>query len=547
MRRALSVISLVLLSASLALGPGDPTYSRYRVSSVDTRISQLLKLKLPFVEVVDTEAQKACQGKSGQEYFNCLKSTATWRVPYSTLGATQEKARLLRKAWQRFEERYYWHVINRLNNPALYVAYCWVGLRGGELNPPTPEARISVDRGALPSEVPGDSAFRDRLFTGLGLKAPASAGQHALDVYYPLPQVPKEDFCDGLSLQLLPIMYIPGFCIDIPQAGFSWCTPGYYEGDPLWFNMDEAQRRVNDGIAHAISKYYSDYQAEVQQIAMSPILPTSPDPARWYVYAPYPWKTNLLQGGAVVAPVVADIRDPAQTARDILAQVQSIQNVVWQARGLAPAELQPSLVAYFAQNTMELADLPGLSAVKNNLLSLLQGVDKAALSAARTAVAAADLLEKSQNRRGYLSEKTETGAPGVFPWEEVKRWFPPASLPVQEQFGYTNWFLVYNQLEATVLPTPKDAMGAFGLLQRTIVYWWIPVRISITLVPYFPFIQVAGSLDIPKPKAVPPYVLPFAGERTHWAWESVPEGYPIPKVRGTPLLPSGVSYDVLLR
>ena len=191
--------------------------------------------------------------------------------------------------------------------------------------------------------------------------------------------------------------------------------------------------------------------------------------------------------------------------------------------------------------------LPGLSAVKSSLLSLFQGADQAALGASRTAVSAADLTAKLKNQRGYLKEEVKTGAPGVFPWEEVKRWFPVGSLPVQEQFGYTSWFTVYNQLESTVLPTPKDAMGAFGLLQRTIVYWWIPVRISITLVPYFPFIQVAGSLDIPKPKAVPPYVLPFAGERTHWAWENVPEGYPIPKVRGTPLLPSGVSYDVLLR
>ncbi len=89
MRRALSVISLVLLSASLALGPGDPTYSRYRVSSVDTRISQLLKLKLPFVEVVDTEAQKACQGKSGQEYFKCLRV-----LPHSSTPAILRSTRL---------------------------------------------------------------------------------------------------------------------------------------------------------------------------------------------------------------------------------------------------------------------------------------------------------------------------------------------------------------------------------------------------------------------------------------------------------------------
>lgn len=537
---------VLFLGMAWALGPGDPQYGRFRVSNVDTRISQLPSLRLPVVEVVDTRAQEACKSKSGSDYYQCLKGY-TWKVPYSTLSATQEKARLIRKAWQRFEERYYWHVINRLNNPAFYVAYCWLGLKGGDLNPPLPEARPSVDLGSVPESVPGDSAFRQRLVNGLGSKAPAASGSHALDVYYPLPQVGKDDFCDDLSLQLLPIMYIPGFCLDLPQLGFSWCTPGYDQDQPLWFNDDEAQRRVNDGIAHAIAKYYPDYQSEVAQIAMTPTLPSSIDPSRWYVYAPFPWKTHLLSGGAVVAPVVKDLTNPAQMASQIAQEVQNISNLVMQARGLVPAEVQPSLVAYFAQDVLGLAGYPGLSTIRDTLTRLLGGLDQTALSLSRTALGAADLANKLKNERGYFREEVGTGAPGAFPLEEIKRWYPIGSLPIQERFGYSSWFEVWNQIEATVVPTPKDAMGAFGLLQRTLLYWWIPVRIKISLIPSPPFVSISGSLDIPKPKPIPPYVLPFAAERTYWGWENVPEGYPLPKVKGTPLLPKGFDYSLLLR
>jgi hypothetical protein len=542
----LAALALFFLGLALALGPGDPQYGQYRVSNVDTRISQLLRLRLPFVEVVDAKAYDNCKDKQGQDYRDCLRRH-TWAVPYSTLAATQEKARLIRKAWQRFEERYYWHVINRLNNPAFYVAYCMAGFRGGDLNPPLPPAKVSVDLGAIPQDVPGDPQFRDRLLQAMGRLDPAAAGSHALDVYYPLPQVPKEDFCDGLSLWLLPIMYIPGFCIDIPQIGFSWCTPGYHEDQPLWFNESEAQRRVNDGIANAVQRYYPEYLAEVAQVLSVPTVPTGFTPDTWYVYAPYPWKTHLLNGGAVAAPVVKDIKDPATTARDILAEVQDIYSAVMRGKGVVPAALQPSYVSYYAQSFLGLANYPGLSTVRNGILSLLQGVDQTAFSLARYALEVADGTEKLQNRRGYFTEDPRTGAPGVFPFEEVKRWFPIGSLPVQERFGYTSWFLAWNQMEATVIPTPKDAMGAFGLLQRVIVYWWVPVRVKITLTPWPPFISVTGSLDVPKPRPVPPYVLPFAGERTYWGWENVPEGYPIPKVKGTPLLPQGADYSILLR
>ncbi|MEZ0348634.1 MAG: hypothetical protein ABWJ90_09020, partial [Thermus sp.] len=47
----------------------------------------------------------------------------------------------------------------------------------------------------------------------------------------------------------------------------------------------------------------------------------------------------------------------------------------------------------------------------------------------------------------------------------------------------------------------------------------------------YPSLPLEGPVQ---PLGVPPYVLPFALERTHWRWVSVPEGYEVPGVRGAP-------------
>jgi hypothetical protein len=103
----------------------------------------------------------------------------------------------------------------------------------------------------------------------------------------------------------------------------------------------------------------------------------------------------------------------------------------------------------------------------------------------------------------------------------------------------------------------RNPLGvAASLGMRALFYWWVPVRIKVSLIPSPPFISLTGSLDFPRPIPVAPYVLPFAGERTYWGWVSVPEGYEIPRVKGQPGLGvSGVSipgfsgnvYEVLLR
>lgn len=532
------LMTIALLGTAQALGPEDPKYGEFRYSYLESRVTKLPRL--PFVEAVSAQAVEACKDKVGDERRKCLAGY-TWRLPYSTTSATQEVAKDLRKAWQRFEERYYWRVITELNNPTFYIPFCWFGLKGGELNPPLPPARVSVDTFSIP-DYPKDAGFRQRLQQALGVRPSPASGTHSLDVYYPLPQIPTSDFCDGLGLNLLPIMYIPGFCINV--VSFEWCTPGYHEDQPLWFNEKEAQARVNRAIQHAVSNYYGEYLQETSRIASTPRIGATAPP-NWYVYAPVLWRTNLLQGGAVVAPVAGDLKAPADMVSDITRDVQAVWNEVMRARGAFPNEAQVFLTAYYAQSLLSLGNVPGLSALKSQLSSLLGGLDAKALEANRKALEAADLLARLQDQRGYLAQEQKTGAPGAFPFEEVKRWFPLGNIFLQERLGYVSTFQVYNRMEATILPTPKDAMGAFGLFQRVIVYWWIPVKIYISFSPVPPFVSISGSLDVPKPKPVPPYVLPFMGERVYYAWENVPLGYPIPRVKGAPVF--GGTYSNLLR
>lgn len=548
-RIALSL--LALLGSAYALGPEDPTYDPLRFSHVESRLGKFPAW--PFVEAVDAKGIEACKDKAGLERNRCLAGY-TWRVPYSTVQGTREVARDLRREWQRFEDRYYWRVITQLNNPLFYIPFCWLGLKGGDLNPPLPEARPSVETAAIPP-YPKDEGFRDHLQRILGTRVPPSVGSHSLDVYYPLPQVPTGEFCDGLGLDLT-IMYIPGFCINV--MGFEWCTPGYHEDQPFWFNEGAAQDRVNRAIDHAIKNYYADYLKNTALIASKP-RPENPsqladqlrgqNPQPLSAYLPLPWTTNHLQGGAVIAPVVGDVKRLDEMAQDTLNAVREAWSAVDRGKEAFPGEIQPLVMGYYAQSFLSLAHLPGLAPVAQGIRSALGSfgnLDQRALEANRTLLGIADLTTRLQDHRGYLAKEQRTGAPGAFPFEEIKRWFPLGNILLQERLGYVSTFQVYNRIDATILPTPKDAMGAFGLLQRVIVYWWIPVKFHISFLPTPPFLNISASLEPPKPKPVPPYVLPFMGERVYYTWENVPLGYPIPRVKGTPVLTHAGLYGALL-
>ncbi|RTI14753.1 hypothetical protein CSW27_06910, partial [Thermus scotoductus] len=280
-----------------------------------------------------------------------------------------------------FEERYYWRVITELNNPAFWFAYCLAGVKGPELNPPLPEFKLMV-----PSEGV-DTAFLQAATRSspLDLGKWASAGLHKLDKYLPVPQVDPKEFCDGLGMQILPLMYIPGFKV-LVQGNEVFRTPGY-PSQPLWFNWDEANARVERAMQKALTDYYADYLKEVSQILLTP-RPSTPQDLLSLLprdfrslgspkaYLPVPWQGHLLGAGGVVAPVYTQLFPTDLTA--LWDQVQAIWDTYKGLIDRAGTEVEKAyLYVHFYRSAKTLFDsraflgLPGVDTLKGNLENLV--------------------------------------------------------------------------------------------------------------------------------------------------------------------------------
>lgn len=509
----------------------------YLFSFPDFRSDKLPQAHWPYLEILRSSALRQHQQQ------NPPSTPHEWRVPFSTQSATQSVARDLRLAWQRFEERYYQNTLTRLNNPAFYLSNCVVGLRLRDLDPPIPPLSLSVERSSVPSSYD----------PGLGFPEAASTGTHRLDVYWPTPQVDKGQFCDDLSLQALPVMYIPAFCIDADQVGLSWCSQGYPD-QPLWMNYEEAEARVRAGIEHAHSQYLLEYQREVLK-ALAPRLPTSlagsPE-----VFAPVPWQSHLLGAGAVIAPVMPSLlSNPAQVGGALGESLLALR----QALPQLPQTERLVAYPYYSQLLMGLSHLPGLQNLVEPLRNTLGNLDQAQVNRLLAGLKPADQAATSAHQPLHLFHPS---VPGVWRLEELKRWMLPQTPLVAEQMGYATFFMVWNRLETATVPdlganwtNPLEQTAAF--LQRVVAYWHVPFRLKVGFQPTPPYVNTTPLLDLPRPLPIAPYVLPFVGERTHYGWYSVPEGYGIPLVHGVPGkgLPGvgipGVDltqvYDLLLR
>jgi len=596
-KRALLSLA-ALLALSVAGAQTEPSYegwTKYLLSLPDYRLEQMVKGlgAWPYVEVLRKdrwrEYQKgpcdpqndpnACQGRMS---WNEAKAHEFY-LPMSSLEATQEVARDLRKAWQRFEERYYWRVITELNNPAFWFAYCLAGIKGPDLDPPIPQVKLFVPSGSV------DQAYLQAATRSgsLDMGTYASMGTHRLDRYLPIPQIPSDDFCDGLGMQILPLMFIPGFKVMI-QGSEVFRTPGY-PSRPLWFNDSEAQARVERAMQKALTDYYREYQEEVARILLTP-RPSTPESVLSglggdiqnlgapKVYLPVPWQGHLLGGGSVVAPVYTELFPRNPTALWDLVQAMwdtykaridqagtNIEKVYHYVHFYRSARLLLNSKAFYG--------LPGVDTLKENLKrmvetplrSLTQGIpvlNACTGSLDQVVACAVDALTKvdlAVKGVGNLQELTGSGngqepikadkeSPGLWKWEESKRWLPPASLPVYEAFGYVSMFQATNFIEATTVPDIRGVdlsnlnlsnwIGfAWSQLSRMVVYWHTPITIDIRVEYCPPCVLAYPSLPLEgpaQPLAVAPYVLPFALERTHYRWVSVPEGYEVPGVRGTP-------------
>ncbi|RTH01278.1 hypothetical protein, partial [Thermus scotoductus] len=512
---------LPLLGLALASsGPQYPDWTKYLLSAPDYRLEQVLKGRWPYVEVLRKDRLRAYQ----QNPQDPTAQAHEFRLPMSSLEATREVARDLRRAWQRFEERYYWRVITELNNPAFWFAYCAVGLKGPDLDPPLPPFRLNI-----PSEAV-DTAFLGKL-TPFDPGGMASAGLHGLDRYLPVPQIPRDDFCDDLGMSFLPIMYIPGFKVLI-QGTEIFRTPGY-PSKPLWFNEGEANARVERAMKRAMERYYPEYLREVAEILLKP---RPSDPASFLgslgltdyrslgaprVYLPVPWQGHLLNGGAVVAPVYTELvpRDP----QVLWNQVQTLWDTYRRLIDRTGSELEKVyLYVHFYRSVRTLFDskafygIPGIAdtlkhgvirLVEAPLRTLTQGIpvlkgctgsmDDLAGCAARALMTVDGAVRMGNDLTGLTGGSPQNEpikgtkeSPGLWKFEEAKRWFPPASLPVHEAFGYTTFFQAMNLLEVTNIPDMRNvdlsqvnlsnwASFAWGQLSRLIVYWHVPITIDV--------------------------------------------------------------------
>lgn len=117
--------------------------------------------------------------------------------------------------------------------------------------------------------------------------------------------------------------------------------------------------------------------------------------------------------------------------------------------------------------------------------------------------------------------------PGVWKLEEFKRRFPPNTAPLYERFGYVHLFQAWNRMVTTLLPEQAKAKAARQMIfQATGIYFYL---------------HDGTSVPVPAPILIREYAagLPYAGPQTHFTWVSLPEGYPVPRVKGRPPLDYG--------
>lgn len=294
----------------------------------------------------------------------------------------------------------------------------------------------------------------------------------SMDAYSIFPNVPNADYCDGAKLDAT-LMYFPGTCFYLGTTKLFCIEGGQETLNPL------APKPIAFNYGEAVNRVKAatltaekDYQADYQKDILEAIKPT----AKFY---PLLWDTMLT--GALVAPT--------QTLKpDLPTLTQKGKDAGTKLGGVFAA----TAPVYYAQ---------GLT---GNALTLPLRV--------HTLPVVTDVL-------------ANPNPPGVWKLEEFKRTFPQNPSPIYERFGYTNIFSAWTR--ATVKLLPEDA-AAKPL--RQMIYMAIGNNVSIQIPPVV--------VPMPAPVLIKEFSagLPYAGLQTHFTWQSVPEGYEVPRVSGAPLI-----------
>ncbi|PNY79211.1 hypothetical protein CVO96_20050 [Deinococcus koreensis] len=365
---------------------------------------------MPYLSVTDTSllqaheqhlaaCQQARAAKRATDPSECPK--IEWSVPYSTDAASVTVATHMRAAWQRYEDRYYWNAMIELNNPALYLTQCVVDV-SSPLNTHRATLKVTVEQADLP---------KSRLLQG---RVPLSTHDNALhlDRYLPWPQTSMADRCRGVDVNPLPdvpFLYLPGTCF------FVFGVPTFcLQGDrryatnpaapaPLYFDLNQAQRRVQRAVKRAHSSSFLEYQEDVVRALFNQKTPS---------FFGLPWKTLTPGDGAVVAPIMNNDVSPKPFT--------DLAQLVYHAfRGQRTQLYALNSAAYYFQSAWR---SPSLNA------------------------------HLRPGRHDALGSP-----PGLWAFEEFKRTLPPTNPAFQERLGYTTFFQAFNTLHTTLLPEPVTA------------------------------------------------------------------------------------------
>jgi len=508
--RFLSVLAAFgLLGASLA-SSGDDPYTLGPASGLPWyKPEQVVKGKVPYVTVYRYDLFRSGQENPG------ARIPYEWHLPLSTLEGSRAVALDLIRAWQRLEERTYWHVLARINyQVGLSEARCqaldlYMNLYADIFREDKPEVSVGVASEHLPA----------------GFKPPLALTSAAADGTFRMGRytyyyaggtgISSKEYCDGLGAGDSPIYpYLPGSCVKV--FGQKICTPRYPE--PLYIDMEEFKGRVRRGMAHAAANYIPDYEKDV----LNAVLPRGDllgfagalargrvqDPE---IFAPAAWSGALLGSGAVVAPVIRLVELP-----NVKDDLEAIWDTIRRAR-YDDNDLNKVKELYFAPSFKGLLFRIGLGEV----IALPQVAE----------VARVQILDLFKGPR-YRSEVSR----GIWPLEELKRWFPPSRPEVHEALGYTTYFQVFGKMDFTTLPDPKARWG-FGeyagvSFLRSLHIWNVPFIVDLDSPTGVPMIY-PDVVNV-RPIFIPPYTIFYSGPRYYYDWVSVPEGYPVPRVKGTP-------------
>jgi len=458
-----------------------------------------------------------------------------WRLPVSTLEGTRDVARRMLLAWQRLEERTYQHVMHKLSYvPGATELLCEAKKLGWgivedsmKLNPETPEAKVST----LPQHFPEGYA------PPLESQKAASDGALRLDwySYYYVHnfRVHPDDFCDNISGEMT--IFIPGIKLKFPPD-IEITTPGYPW--PLFWTEEAYRNNAMSGVREASANYTPDYVRDVYEAVATPKIEidlaslgkafesllkgdfgsigTEPK-----IYIPIYWTSHEVGAGVTTAPVIK-----MTPSVGIVEDVRQIMDKIVVRSRFQDRLLETAKWAYYVNSFRDIARRLGIS-----------------ISLPPVADAAANAI-KTIGGFQYRSEIVK----GIWPLEELKRWFPPTLPQIHESLGYTTYFQAFAKPELTMLPDPGADWGpgefAITAFMRSIHIWNIAFVTDFNCgIPPCVYPDPASIFPIP----IAPYVITYAGPRYYWDWVSVPDGYPIPRVKGVPLLPSNLPVGLPIR